>query len=91
MMCWTSLHVSEGFASSERAMMAAAMGALALVPVCLAVQLWCKSVVTTCRSFVVPELKMFDKFQISIYSRLFVQKCFSQLLAQNLLVKCTGI
>jgi hypothetical protein len=57
MMCWTSLQVRPGFASRVRAMMAAAMGALALVPVCLEVQVWCRSVVTTCRSVVVPELK----------------------------------
>ncbi len=57
MMCWTSLQVRQGFASRVRAMMAAAMGALALVPVCLEVQVWCRSVVTTCRSVVVPELK----------------------------------
>ena len=44
-------------ASNVRAMIAAAMGALALVPVCLVVHLWCRSVVTICRSEDVPELK----------------------------------
>ena len=56
MMCWTSLQVSFGFASNARAMIAAAIGALALVPVCFVVQPWCKSVVTTWGSEVVPEL-----------------------------------
>ena len=49
-------HVRDGFASNVSAMIAAAMGALALVPVCLTVQVWCKSVVTIWRSDVVPEL-----------------------------------
>ena len=56
MMCWTSLQVRPGLASRVRATIPAAIGALALVPVCLAVQLWCRSVVTTCRSLRVPEL-----------------------------------
>ena len=55
-MCCTSLHVSAGLASSARAMRAAAMGALALVPVCFTVQPWWRSVVTICLSDVVPEL-----------------------------------
>ena len=38
-MCWTSRHVSSGFASRASAMMAAAMGAEAEVPVCLAVHI----------------------------------------------------
>ena len=57
MMCWTSLQVRSGLASRARAMIAAAMGALALVPVCLVVQPWCKSVVTIWGSDVVPELE----------------------------------
>jgi hypothetical protein len=55
-MCWTSRQVNEGLASKAKATMAAAMGALAEVPVCLVVQPWCKSVVTICFSDVVPEL-----------------------------------
>ena len=52
----TSRQVRSGLASNVRAMIAAAMGALALVPVCLVVHLWCRSVVTICLSLVVPEL-----------------------------------
>ena len=55
-MCCTSLHVRSGFASRARAMMAAAIGAEAEVPVCFMVQPWCRSVVTICRSEDVPEL-----------------------------------
>ena len=58
MICWTSLHVNLGLASRARAMIAAAIGALALVPVCFVVQPWCKSVVTICGSDVVPELEV---------------------------------
>lgn len=38
MMCWTSLQVNDGLASKVKAIMAAAMGALALVPECFVVQ-----------------------------------------------------
>ena len=55
-MCCTSLHVRSGLASRARAMMAAAIGAEAEVPVCFIVQPWCRSVVTICRSEDVPEL-----------------------------------
>lgn len=41
-----SLQVSEGLASRARATIPAARGADALVPVCMLVHAWCKSVVT---------------------------------------------
>ena len=55
-MCCTSLHFSSGFASSTRAMTPAAMGALALVPVCPEVQPLWRSVVITFRSPLLPLL-----------------------------------
>ena len=45
--CWTSLQVSSGLASRQRATMPAARGAEAEVPVCDEVHRWCRSVVTT--------------------------------------------
>lgn len=55
-MCCMSLQLRFGLASSARAHIPAAKGAEALVPVWLLVQLWCKSVVTTCRSPTAPLL-----------------------------------
>ena len=52
-------------ASRARAMMAAAMGAEADVPVCFIVHPWCRSVVTICRSDDVPELKEKEKLHLT--------------------------
>ena len=69
MMCWTSLQVRSGLASRARAMMAAAMGAEADVPVCFIVHPWCRSVVTICRSDDVPELSGVKIFKFKKWKR----------------------
>ncbi len=54
--CWASRQDSSGFTCRHRAMIPAANGALALVPVWEEVQICLKSVVTTLRSPAEPEL-----------------------------------
>lgn len=54
--CCRSRHVRLGFASRTRAAIPAASGADADVPVCDDVHEWCKSVVITCFSLVLPLL-----------------------------------
>lgn len=55
-MCCRSRHVKFWLASNTNAAIPAASGADADVPVCEIVHEWCKSVVTTCRSSLLPLL-----------------------------------